>query len=102
MQWGFVPMLSYHVIVRWLSAVPILTLYSINTHFNASTTNSFENIMGKREIARKEQFPFFPQSFLLNQIIVSPFVHIFEIIYLFAAESEEPKVGISGKGLNGH
>ena len=56
--------------------------------------------MGKREIARDEQFLFFPQCFLLNQIIVSPFVHIFEIIYLFAAEFEEPKVGISGKGLS--
>ena len=55
--------------------------------------------MGKREIVRNEQFLFFPQCFLLNQIIVSPFVHIFEIIYLFAAEFEEPKVGILGKGL---
>ena len=37
--------------------------------------------------------------FLINQIIVSPFVHIFDIISLFAAEFEEPKIGISGKGL---
>ena len=29
----------------------------------------------------------------------SPFVHIFHIISLFAAEFEEPKIGISGKGL---
>ena len=28
-----------------------------------------------------------------------PFVHIFDIISLFAAELEEPKIGISGKGL---
>ena len=28
-----------------------------------------------------------------------PFVHIFYIISLFAAELEEPKTGISGKGL---
>ena len=55
--------------------------------------------MRKREIARNEQFLFLPQCFLLNQIIVSPFIHIFETIYLFAAEFEEPKVGISGKGL---
>ena len=28
-----------------------------------------------------------------------PFVHIYDIIPLFAAEFEEPKIGISGKGL---
>ena len=39
------------------------------------------------------------QGFLLNQIIVSPFVHISDIISLFAAEFEEPKIGITGKGL---
>ena len=59
----------------------------------------FENIVGKGEIARNEQFLLFPQCLLLNQIIVSPFVHIFDIISLFAAELEEPKLGISGKGL---
>ena len=61
---------------------------------------AFENIVGKGEIARNEQFLLFPQCFLLNQIILSPFVHIFDIISLFADEFEEPKVGISGKGLN--
>ena len=60
---------------------------------------AFENIVGKGEIARKEQFLLFPRCFLLNQIIVSPFVHIFDIISFFAAESEEPKIGILGKGL---
>ena len=54
--------------------------------------------MGKRKIARNEQFLLFPQCFLLNQIIVSPFVNIFVIIALFAAELEESKIGISGKG----
>ena len=54
----------------------------------------------KGEIACNEQFLFFPQCFLLSQIIVSPFVHIFDIISLFAAEFEEPKIGISGEGLN--
>ena len=67
-----------------------LTLYSIDTHLDASTTDSFENIVRKEEIARNEQFLLFPQYFLLNQIIVSPFVHIFDIISLFAAELEEP------------
>ena len=60
----------------------------------------FEDIVGKGEIARLEQFVLFPQCFLRNQIIVSPFVHTFDIMSLFAAELEEPKTGISGKGLN--
>ena len=55
-----------------------------------------ENIVGKEEIARDKQFLLFPQCFLLNQIIVSPFVHIlvFDIISLFAPEFEEPKIAI--------
>ena len=61
---------------------------------------AFENIAGKGEIARNEQFLLFPHGFLVNQIIVSPFVHIFDIISLFAAELEKPKIGISGKGLD--
>ena len=56
--------------------------------------------MGKGEIARDKQFLLFPQCFLLNQINESPFVHIFDIISLFAIELEEPKMGMSGKGLN--
>ena len=82
-----------------LSAGKQLTLYSIDTHFDTSTTDAFENIVGKGEIALNEQFLLLPQCFLLNQIIVSPFVHIFDIISLFAAELEKPKIGISGKGL---
>ena len=50
---------------------------------------AFENIVGKGEIARNEQFLLFPLCFLLNQIIVSPFA----IISLFAAKIEEPKIG---------
>ena len=56
--------------------------------------------MGKGEIARNEQFLLFPPCFLLNQVLVSPFVHIFAIIYLFPAELEEPKIGMSDKGLS--
>ena len=48
---------------------------------------------------RNEQFLLFLQCFLLYQIIVSTFVHIFDIISLFAADKGEPKIGISGKGL---
>ena len=54
---------------------------------------AFENIVGKEEIACKEQFLLFPR-FILNQAFVSPFVHIFDIISLFAAELEEPKIGM--------
>ena len=57
---------------------------------------AFENIVGKEEIARYEQFFLFPLCFLLNQKIVSPFVNIFDIISLFAAELEELKIGIWG------
>ena len=53
----------------------------------------------KGEIAHNEQFILFPQCFLPNQIIVFQFVHVLDIISLFAAELEEPKLGISGKGL---
>ena len=56
--------------------------------------------MGKEEIARNKQFLLFQQCFLLNQIIVSTSVHIFDIISLFAAELEQPKIGIPGKGLS--
>ena len=52
---------------------------------------AFENIVRKGEIAHFEQFLLFPQCFLLNQIIASPFFHVFEIISLFAAEWKEPK-----------
>ena len=60
---------------------------------------AFENIVEKGEIARNEPFLLFPQCLLLIQIIVSPFVHIFDTISLFAAELEEPKIGVPGKGL---
>ena len=56
---------------------------------------AFENIVGKEEIAHNEQFLLFPQCFLVNQITVSPLVHIFDMISLFAAELKETKIGIS-------
>ena len=60
---------------------------------------AFKNITGKGETAHNEQFLLFPKCFLLNQIIVSPLVHILYIISLFAAEFKEPQIGISSKGL---
>ena len=72
-----------------------LTLYSIlYTYFDASTPDSFEKHVGKKEIAHNKQYLVFPQCFLLNQVTVSPFVHIFDIISLFSAELEEPKIAI--------
>ena len=59
---------------------------------------AFENIVGKGEITRIKQFLLFPQCFLLNQIMVSPFVHIFDIIFLFAAELESLKLAYEVKG----
>ena len=55
--------------------------------------------MGKEEIARNEQCLLCPQCFLLNQKIVSLSVNIFDIISLFAAELEEPTIGMWGKRL---
>ena len=55
---------------------------------------AFENIVGKEEIACNKQFLLFSQCFLLDQNILSPIVNIFDIISLFAAELEEPKIGM--------
>ena len=67
--------------VNLLVANPLkLTLYSIILILTHQQQTVLENIEGKGEIARNEQFLLFPQCFLLNQIIVSPFVHIFDII----------------------
>ena len=60
---------------------------------------AFENIVGREEIARNEQFLLFPECFLPNQIIVSIFIHIFDNIFLSAAELVEPNIAICGRGL---
>ena len=59
---------------------------------------ALENIVGKEEIARNEQFLLFPQCFLLNQIIVSPFVHIFDIISFLLLKWKNPKLAYEVKG----
>ena len=71
-----------------------LTLYSIDTLLTHQQQTAFENIVGKEEIAHNEQFLLFPQCLLLNQKLVSPFVNIYDIVSLFAAELEEPKIGM--------
>ena len=72
----------------------------MDTFLTYQRQTAFENIVGKREIARSEQFLLFPQYFVLSLITLSRFVQIFDIISLFAAEFEEPKIGISGKELS--
>ena len=62
-------------------------------------STAFKNMVGKGEIARNEQFFLFPPCFLHNQKTVSPFVNMFDIIFLIATELEEPKIGMWGKGL---
>ena len=42
---------------------------------------AFENIVGKKEIARNEQFLLFTQCFLLNQKIVSQISNIYVLIH---------------------
>ena len=54
----------------------------------------FENIVGKEEIACNEQFLLFTKCFILSQETVYPFVNIFDIISVFAAELVEPKIGM--------
>ena len=66
----------------------------ILTHYQQTAS---ENIVGKGQIDCNKQFLLFLQCFLLNQIIVSLFVHISDIISIFATEFKEPKIGISGK-----
>ena len=74
---------------------PLLHRYLFLTH---QQQTAFENIVGKEEIAPNEQFLLFPPCFLLNQKIKCPFVNIYDIILLFAAELEEPKISMSGNG----
>ena len=94
---------------RTLTPFNLLTLYHTthtltfnytDTHFEEINKIDVENIAGKGETASKKQFLLFPQCFLHDQITVSPFVHSSDIISLFAAEFQEPNIGISGKGLN--
>ena len=58
---------------------------------------AFENTVGKGEIARNEQFLLFPQRFLFNQIIVSPFAHIFDSSKLKEFADDNFELDESGK-----
>ena len=57
-----------------------------------------ENIVGKEEIARNEQFLLFPQCFLLNQIIVA-YLPIFLTSYFnLLLNWKSPKLAYEVKG----
>ena len=58
------------------------------------------NIVGKQEISRNEQFLLFPQCFLLDEMIESPFVHNFYTISLFVAVFESLKSAYLVKGYH--
>ena len=85
-----------HPILRVLN--PFLYRYSFQRIKNRQFLKTLWE-KEKLEIARNEQFLLFSQCFLLYQISISPFVHIFDIICLFAVELEESKIGILDKGL---
>ena len=74
----------------------LLTLYSIDTHFDASI--AFENIVEKEEIARNEQFLLFSKCFLINQIYV-PHLSIFFRSYSYLLLNwKSPKLAYEVKG----
>ena len=81
--------------------VHIFSLYPIDTHFDASTKDSFSKHCGKRRNCLLQAISSFPTMFSTqsDNCILINFVHIFDITSLFAAELEEPKIGISGQGL---
>ena len=59
---------------------------------------AFENIVGKGEIARNEQFLLFPQCFLLNEKIV-PHLSIFLTSYFYLLLNwKSPKLAYEVKG----
>ena len=77
-QMGFTYFVNKHL-SSWLTFTPYILILT------QQQQKAFENIVGKEEIARNEQFLLFPQCFLLDQKTVSPFVNILDIISLFAA-----------------
>ena len=77
-----------------------LSLYSIDTHLTYQQQTAFENIVGKGEIARYEEFLLFPKMFSTNSdncFTICP--HFWHHIFIYCW-IETPKIGISDKGLN--
>ena len=76
------------------------TFYSIDIILTHQQQTAFENIVGKEEIAHDEQFLLFPMFSTQSENCI-PICQYYDIIPLFAAELEEPKTGMWGKGLMG-
>ena len=82
----------------------------LSPHFFCSFTMKSQYLSKNEFIVSKcfqqelvmSNFSFSHNVFNSNQITVSSFVYISGIISLFAIELEEPKIGISGKGLKSH
>ena len=74
---------------------PLLHKIFILTH---QQQRAFENIVGKEEIARNEQFLLLPQCFLLSQIIVTH-LSIFVTSYFYLLLNwKSPKLAYGVKG----
>ena len=95
-----------HSAFKGLSQKGLLTLYSIDTHFDASALilthqqQLLKTLWEREKLLVMSNFSFFHNVFNSYRIIVYPFVHVFDIISFFAAELEEPKIGIWGRGLS--
>ena len=74
---------------------PLLHRYSFLTQHQQT---AFENSEKRRNCSKGAISPF-PTMFSTQSDNCMPIVHIFDIIFLFAACLEEPKIGIGGKGL---
>ena len=92
----FLPLLEWTVKRQKLSSInPSLHRY---TFWRINNSQLLKHCGKRRNCSLRAISPF-PTMFLLNQIIVSPFVHIFDITSLFAVELEKLKIGVWRKGL---
>ena len=80
---------------------PKLTLYSIDALFNALITHSFSKTLWEtKKLLVTSNFFFSHNVFYSINKNVSPFINIYDIISLFVAELEKPKIGMWGEGLS--
>ena len=87
-----------HHIPRKVGRVRVNPLLHKYSFWRMKNRQFLKTLWEKEKLLVTSNFSF-SHVFYSNQIIVSPFVNIFDIVSLFAAEFEEPKVGISGKGI---
>ena len=91
-------MLSVYASLKFCLLVIRLCVYSIDTHFEHQKQTFLKNIAGKREIACNKQFLLFPQCLVLNQVILSQLVHIFDIISFTIGCPDVTNISISSSG----